>query len=71
MKFNNPDYNEDENSINFLDLNIKIVGNKIVTDLQRKVTDKPTAFLPSSSHPGHITPNINYIIKQYSWSTLS
>ena len=31
-----------------------------MTDLHRKVTDKPTALLPSSSHPGHITPNIVY-----------
>ena len=60
MKFDKPDYNENDNSTNLLDLNIKIVGNKVVTDLHRKVTDKPTALLPSSSHPGHITPNIVY-----------
>ena len=30
------------------------------TDLYRKETDKPTALLPSSAHPGHITGNIVY-----------
>ena len=35
-------------------------GNKIHTDLYRKNTDKPTALLPSSAHPGHIVPNIVY-----------
>ena len=32
----------------------------IGTDLYRKETDKPSALLPSSAHPGHITPNIVY-----------
>ena len=30
------------------------------TDLYRKETDKPTALLPSSAHPGNITGNIVY-----------
>jgi hypothetical protein len=60
MKFDKPEIDKDKNSTNFLDLNIKIVGNKIITDLHRKETDKPTALLPSSAHPGHITPNIVY-----------
>ena len=60
MKFDKPEYNKDDNSTNFLDMKIRIVENKIVTDLFRKPSDKPTALLPSSSHPGHITPNIVY-----------
>ena len=44
----------------FLDMKIKIEENKIITDLYRKPTDTPTALLPSSAHPGHITPNIVY-----------
>ena len=60
MKFDNPEYDEQNNSTNFLDLKIKIVGSEIFTDLHRKETDKPTALLPSSSHPGHIAPNIVY-----------
>ena len=60
MKFDKPDFDQTNNSTNFLDLNIKIVGNQIITDLFRKETDKPTALLPSSAHPGHITPNIVY-----------
>ena len=60
MKFDRPEWDQSNNSTHFLDLNIKIVGNKIVTDLYRKETDKPTALLPSSAHPVHITPNIVY-----------
>ena len=60
MKFDEPDYDEDENSTKFLDMKIKIEENKIITDLYRKPTDRPTALLPSSAHPGHIRPNIVY-----------
>ena len=60
MKFDDYQHNETDNSCNFLDLNIKIENGKISTDLYRKETDKPTALLPSSAHPGHITPNIVY-----------
>ena len=60
MKFDKPEYNKEENSTNFLDLKIRIEGRKIHTDLYRKETDKPTALLPSSAHPGHIVPNIVY-----------
>ena len=60
MKFDDYQHNRDDNSCNFLDLNIKIENGKICTDLYRKETDKPTALLPSSSHPGHITANIVY-----------
>ena len=49
-----------QNSCNFLDLTIRIEISHISTDLYRKETDKPTALLPSSAHPGHITPNIVY-----------
>ena len=60
MKFDNYQHDKNENSCNFLDLKIKIVNGKISTDLYRKETDKPTALLPSSAHPVHITPNIVY-----------
>ena len=60
IKFDRPEFDKTNNSTNYPDLQIKISGNKIITDLYRKATDKPTALLPSSSHPGHITPNIVY-----------
>ena len=60
IKFDEPQHNEEENSCNFLDLKISIQNNKINTDLFRKETSKPQALLPSSAHPGHITPNIVY-----------
>ena len=60
MKFDQPQHNKEENSTNFLDLQICIKDGKIHTDLYRKVTDKPSALLPSSAHPGHIVPNIVY-----------
>ena len=60
MKFDAPQFNQEDNSTNFLDLKITIEGKKIHTDLYRKETDKPTALLPSSAHPGHIVPNIVY-----------
>ena len=60
MKFDRPEFDTSNNSTNFLDLNIKISGNHSITNLHRKATDKPTALLPSSAHPGHITPNIVY-----------
>ena len=41
-------------------LNIKIKSGKIITDLYRKETSKPSALLPSSAHPNHITANIAY-----------
>ena len=60
MKFDEIEHDKSENSCNFLDLTIKIKNGKIHTDLFRKETDKPTALLPSSAHPGHITHNIVY-----------
>ena len=60
IKFDLPQHNETENSCNFLDLKISIEDSKIQTDLYRKETSKPRALLPSSAHPGHITPNIVY-----------
>ena len=60
MKFDDIEHDKSENSCNFLDLTIKIHDGKISTDLFRKQTDKPTALLPSSAHPGHITNNIVY-----------
>ena len=41
-------------------MTIKIENGLICTDLYRKETDKPSALLPSSAHPGHITQNIIY-----------
>ena len=60
IKFDEPNHNVEENSCVFLDLKISIKNNKITTDLYRKETSKPQALLPSSAHPGHITPNIVY-----------
>ena len=51
---------KEENSCNFLDLTISIEDSKIQTVLYRKETTKPQALLPSSAHPGHVTPNIVY-----------
>ena len=45
---------------NIIQRKIPIINGKIQTDLFRKETSKPTAFLPSSAHPGHITSNIIY-----------
>ena len=47
-------------SCDFLDLKISIENCSIQTDLFRKETSKPRALLPTSAHPGHITPNIVY-----------
>jgi hypothetical protein len=41
-------------------MKIFIKEGKIQTDLFRKQTAKPTALLPSSAHPGHVTSNIIY-----------
>ena len=60
MNFDKYEHDKEENSCNFLDLTIKIENGKITTDLYRKETDKPTALLPSSANPGHITKNIVY-----------
>ena len=61
MKFDEPDYNENENSTKFLDMKIQINENRIITDLYRKPTDKPTALLPSSAHPGHTQHSLQYV----------
>ena len=60
MKFDEYEHDENDNSCNFLDLTFKIANGKIITDLNRKETSKPSALLPSSSHPKHITANIAY-----------
>ena len=41
-------------------MKIFIKDGKIQVDLFRKQTAKPTALLPSSAHPGHVTSNIIY-----------
>jgi hypothetical protein len=38
------------------------IKNEKITDLYRKETDKPSALLPSSAHPGHIPKDIVYSI---------
>ena len=58
MKFDSPQYNSEEQSCNFLDMKITISEGKISTDLYKKPTDVPSALLPSSAHPGHITHSI-------------
>ena len=60
MKFDEPCYDQNSNSCNFLDLNISVQEGKFQTDLYRKPTDKPRALLPSSAHPTHIPSNIVY-----------
>ena len=60
MKFDEYEHNEENNSCNFLDIKISITDGVISTDLYRKETDKPSALLPSSAHPGHIAKNIVY-----------
>ena len=60
IKFDQPQHSKDDNSCDFLDLHISIKDGNIETDLFRKETSKPTALLPSSAHPGHITSNIIY-----------
>ena len=44
--------------VNFLDLHISIKEGKIVTDLCKKPTDVASVLLPSSSHPGQVSPNL-------------
>ena len=63
IKFDEPYYNKDDNSCNFLNLKISIDDGVIHTDLYRKPTDKPHALLPSSAHPNHITTNIEYCVQ--------
>ena len=60
IKFDPAQHNNEDNSCEFLDMKIFIREGKIHTDLFRKQTSKPTALLPSSAHPGHITGNIIY-----------
>ena len=60
IKFDDYEHDQNNNSCNFLDLNIQIKDRKIITDLYRKETSKPSALLPSSAHPNHITGNIAY-----------
>ena len=60
IKYDQPCYDQDDNTCNFLDLKISISENKIRTDLHRKDTDKSRALLPSSAHPNHIPNNIIY-----------
>ena len=60
IKFDDYEHDQNNNSCNFLDLNIQIKDGKIITDLYRKETSKPSALLPSSAHPNHITGNIAY-----------
>ena len=58
IKFDPAQHNNEDNSCEFLDMKIFIKDGKIHVDLFRKQTAKPTALLPSSAHPGHVTSNI-------------
>ena len=58
IKFDKPEFNPEESSCNFLDMKITISEGKIKTDLYKKPTDVPSALLPSSAHPGHISNSI-------------
>jgi hypothetical protein len=60
IKFDKNEHKRTNNACNFLDLTIQIENGTICTELYRKEMNKPTALLPSSSHPGHITTNIVY-----------
>ena len=60
IKFDPAQHNNEDNSCEFLDMKIFIREGKIHTDLFRIQTSEPTALLPSSAHPGHITGNIIY-----------
>ena len=50
----------EEKSMNYLDMEIKIVNGMIITDLYRKPTDKIQYLLTSSCHPSHVFDNIPY-----------
>ena len=60
MKFDEPQFKYESRSCNFLDLNISIINGKIQTDLYKKPTDVASVLLPSSAHPGHVSPNLVY-----------
>ena len=60
IKYDAPQYDIKENACHFLDLKITVKNRKIETDIYRKPTDHPSALLPSSSHPKHISKNIIY-----------
>ena len=62
IQFDEPQHDVENNSCNFLDLKIAIEERKIVTDIYRKSTDNPSALLPSSSHPQHVSKNIVYTL---------
>ena len=46
--------------IPFLDVEIEIKNDKLITDIYRKPTDRCQYFLPSSCHPPHVIKNIPY-----------
>ena len=48
------EYNFERKSTTYLDMEIRLVEGKIVTDLYRKESDKVQYLLPSSCHPSHI-----------------
>jgi peptide-methionine (R)-S-oxide reductase len=51
-----------DRSTAFLDMTVKIIGNKIVKDLYRKPRDKLQYLHPSSCHPSHIFKSIPYFL---------
>ena len=57
IKFTAEDSKE---TINFLDVNIRLVGGELMTDLLVKPTDTHQFLDPSSSHPYHCKKGIPY-----------
>ena len=47
--------------ISFLDLNVKLLGNELSTDLHIKSTDRHQYLQYTSSHPKHIKKSVAYI----------
>ena len=47
-------------SLPFLDTKVSVRGNKLITDLYRKPTDRCQYLLPQSCHPSNTTKNIPY-----------
>ena len=52
------EYSKEE--VNFLDLNIKLIGRDLKTDLFVKLTDTHQFLDPNSSHPYHCKKGIPY-----------
>ena len=53
-------YDVSTRSVSYLDTTVRIVDNRIVTDLYRKQSDRNTYLLPSSCHPSHVSESIPF-----------